>query len=127
MNQNTDREEIKEFVSGAQKSRRKRNLRKRRKNSEQQVVAVTGFVLMTVIFLVVGIFACRMGIVSVCILALLEVVLARCFYDLPVFVHLLIVAAQIVAGVIGGGALIALVAALLYFVAVIVRCYLYRT
>mgnify|MGYP004501747609 FL=1 len=127
MNQNTDREEIKEFISGAQKSRRKRNLRKRRKNSEQQVVAVTGFVLMTVIFLVVGIFACRMGIVPVCILALLEVVLARCFYDLPVFVHLLIVAAQIVAGVIGGGALIALVAALLYFVAVIVRCYLYRT
>ncbi len=122
MSQNTGKEEIKEFTM-----RKGNRSRKRGRESEQYTVAVAGLILMAVIFLAVGIFAYRMPIVLVGVLALLEVILARCFYDLPIFVHLLVVAAQIIAGVIGGGALFALVAALLYFVAVIVRCYIYRT
>ena len=127
MNQNTGKEEIKEFMTGAENKRKRQNRKERRRSSEQYTVAVAGLILMAVIFVVVGIFACGVPVVSVCILALLEVILARCFYDLPIFVHLLIVAAQIIAGVIGGGALFGLMAALLYFVAVIVRCYIYRT
>ncbi len=127
MNQNTGKDEIKEFMTGAENKRKRQNRKKRRRSSEQYTVAVAGLILMAVIFVVVGIFACGVPAVPVCILALLEVILARCFYDLPIFVHLLIVAAQIIAGVIGGGALFGLMAALLYFVAVIVRCYIYRT
>ncbi len=127
MNQNTGKDEIKEFMTGAENKRKRQNRKKRRRSSEQYTVAVAGLILMAVIFVVVGIFACRVPVVPVCILALLEVILARCFYDLPIFVHLLIVAAQIIASVIGGGALFGLMAALLYFVAVIVRCYIYRT
>ena len=123
MNQNTGKDEIKEFMTGAENKRKRQNRKKRRRSSEQYTVAVAGLILMAVIFVVVGIFACEVPVVPVCILALLEVILARCFYDLPIFVHLLIVAAQM----IGGGALFGLMAALLYFVAVIVRCYIYRT
>ena len=97
MNQNTGKDEIKEFMTGAENKRKRQNRKKRRRSSEQYTVAVAGLILMAVIFVVVGIFACGVPVVPVCILALLEVILARCFYDLPIFVHLLIVAAQIIA------------------------------
>ena len=82
MNQNTGKDEIKEFMTGAENKRKRQNRKKRRRSSEQYTVAVAGLILMAVIFVVVGIFACRVPVVPVCILALLEVILARCFYDL---------------------------------------------
>lgn len=127
MKEETNREEIKEFVSNTGKRTRKNLSRRRKRKTEEQVTAIAGFVLMTVIFIVAGIFACKVSVVLVCMIAVLEVVLAKCFYNLPIFIHILVAAAQIVAGVIGGQALFALLAALVYFVSVIVLCYLYRT
>ncbi len=127
MKEETNREEIKEFISNTGKRPRKNLSRRRKRKTEEQVTAIAGFVLMTVIFIVVGIFACKMPVVLVCVIALLEVLLAKCFYNLPIFLHILVVVAQIVAGVIGGQVLFALLAALVYFISVIVLCYLYRT
>ena len=99
------------------------HIRRRRRNSEEQTVASAGFILMAVLFLVIGTLACKVKFITVCLMAVLEVVLARCLYPLPIWIHLVVLAVEIVAGVFAGQALFAILAALVYLVTVILFCY----
>ena len=78
---------------------------------------------MAVLFLVIGTLACKVKFITVCLMAVLEVVLARCLYPLPIWIHLVVLAVEIVAGVFAGQALFAILAALVYLVTVILFCY----
>lgn len=106
---------------------RKSISRRKKRNSEEQVVALAGFVLMMIIYIAAGILACKVALVPVCFIALLEIIIARCFYNLPIWVHLLIVILEIIAGALVGQALFAILAALVYFIAVFELCYLRRS
>lgn len=115
--------EIREFVSRSKKKSQRSSVRRRRRNSEEQVVAIAGFVLMAILFIVIGTLACKVALTVVCLLTLLEVLLARCLYPLPIWMHLVVLAIEIGAGVFAGQALFAILAALVYLVAVILLCY----
>lgn len=103
------------------------HVRRQKRNSEEQTVVIAGFILMMILFLVIGVLACKVKLTIVCLMAVLEFVLARCLYPLPIWIHLVVLAAQIVAGVFAGQALFAILAALVYLVAVILLCYRKRS
>lgn len=131
--------EVKEFVSrtrekstlgtaktksaGKSSARKNSSIRRQRRKSEEQVIILAGFVLMTILFIVLGTLACKVALTVVCLTALLEVILARCLYPLPIWIHLVILIIEIVAGAFVGQALFAIMAALVYLIAVILLCY----
>lgn len=101
--------------------------RRRRRKSEEQVVVIAGFILVLLIYIVAGFFACEIPIVPICMMALLEVIVAKCFHELPILIHILVAFSEIVVGAYVGQILFAVLAAVLYFVSVVVLCYRRRS
>ena len=113
--------EVKEFVSGGKKTQdSKKNMKKKinsakknyaKKNSQftiaelkenSALIMLCVFVVLAVLEIVLGILVWKIPVVSVCIIVLIEAGLAACLHNLPVWLHGIVAAAEIVVGIISG-------------------------
>lgn len=125
--------EVKEFVSGGKKTEdSKKNMKKKinsakknyaKKNSQftiaelkenSALIMLCVFVVFAVLEIVLGILVWKMPVVSVCIVVLMEAGLAACLHNLPVWLHGIVAAAEIVVGIISGKVIFMLIGILCY-------------
>ena len=121
--------EVKEFVSGGKKTEdSKKNMKKKinsakknyaKKNSQftiaelkenSALIMLCVFVVFAVLEIVLGILVWKIPVVSVCI----EAGLAACLHNLPVWLHGIVAAAEIVVGIISGKVIFMLIGILCY-------------
>ena len=60
-----------------------------------------------------------LAVVPVCVIVLIEVAIAACLQEVPVWVHAVVVAVQLVAGVLCGRAVFCLLCILIYVFAIL--------
>lgn len=110
-------------------------IRERRKKSRGQAFleAVSDNKSMLLVFaaivaalavILISILALKMPPLAVCALVAIEIALAACLHDVPIWLHGLVVAAQIVAGVLTGKTIFMLLCAVMYLVGIFVLKYI---
>lgn len=90
------------------------------KNLIKKPIVVMGiFVVMAVAMILVGFLACKVPLVAVCSIVILEALLAALLNKIPIWVHGILVIAQIVAGIIFGKVIFMILMAVVYVAAVL--------
>lgn len=79
-----------------------------------------GVILAALAVILIGILILDLPVVPVCIVVLIEAGLAVCLNEVPIWLHVLVIAAQIAVGVLCGNLIFLALAAALYFIAILV-------
>ena len=87
--------------------------------TNEPMTALVVFAVLAVVFIILGIFVCKVNPVSVCVIVLLEALLAACLNKVPLWVHIVLVAAEFALGIIGNQILLMIFGAVIYFAAVL--------
>lgn len=125
--ENSGIEEIREFVVSSTKTRQER-----KKAEQVSVSAVAGwskekksaavlalFVLIALAYVLVGIFACKVNPVVVCVVLLIQVSIGVLLDQNPVWLHACVVLASVVAGVWVSQTLLMVAAVIVYIAAIV--------
>ncbi len=125
--ENSGIEEIREFVVSSAKTRQER-----KKAEQVSVSAVAGwskekksaavlalFVLIALAYVLVGIFACKVNPVVVCVVLLIQVSIGVLLDQNPVWLHACVVLASVVAGVWVSQTLLMVAAVIVYIAAIV--------
>lgn len=133
--------EVKEFVSGdsATTSVRKKASQATRSYNrkhpalnveelckEQPLVAVAVYAVLAVIVILLAAFACKTPIVPVCVIVIIETLLAVCLHNLPLWLHITVMIAEIICGVVFHQVALTILAAALYLAAIFTLRFLMR-
>lgn len=78
------------------------------------LIAIASFAAVTVIMILLGIMLCELPVVMVCTIVIIETAIAMCLHNLPIWVHALVLAAEIIAGVLCGQVLFIIFAEVVY-------------
>lgn len=90
------------------------------KNLTKKPIVVMGiFIVIAVAMILIGFLACKVPLVSVCTIVILEALLAALLNKIPIWVHGILVIAQIVAGIIFGKAVFMILMAVVYVAAIL--------
>lgn len=125
--ENSGIEEIREFVVSSAKTRQER-----KKAEQVSVSAVAGwskekksaavlalFILIALAYVLVGIFACKVNPVVVCVVLLIQVSIGVLLDQNPVWLHACVVLASVVAGVWVSQTLLMVAAVIVYIAAIV--------
>ena len=69
--------------------------------------------------ILIAVLAMKIPVVPVCVIVLIEVAIAACLQEVPVWVHAVVAAVQLVAGVLCGRAVFCLLCILIYVFAIL--------
>lgn len=83
------------------------------------LIAICSFVIVTVVMILLGIMVCKLPVVTVCIIVILETGIAMCLHNCPIGVHFLMFAAALVAGILCEQILFIIFAEIVYAMAVL--------
>ena len=82
-------------------------------------IILFGVIVAALIVILVSILAIRIPVVPVCIIVLLEMGLAACLHDVPIWLHGLVVIAEIVAGAFCAKVVFMIMCAALYVIGIL--------
>ncbi len=85
----------------------------------KQQLTLFGVIVIALAIILAGILGWKLPAVSVCALVILEAGLAMCLQDIPIWLHGVIVIAQVAIGAIFGKVMFLLVCALFYVVGIL--------
>ena len=88
------------------------------KDNQQQLI-IFGVVLAALFVVLMGIFIWKLPVVSICVLLLLEAGISVCMQDVPIWLHGMIVIAQLVVGFIFQKVIFLLICAMFYVVGIL--------
>lgn len=119
-------EEIKEFVVSSEKARSERKRAERASigaftawSNEKKSMAVLGlFVAVALVYILVGILACEVNQVVVCVILLIQAAIGVLLDQNPVWLHVCVAVADVVVGICVGQALLMIMAAVVYAAAI---------
>ena len=122
----TEIEEIKEFVVSSEKTRSERKKAEQASISaiaawsvkKKSVAVLVLFATVALAYILIGILACRTNPVVVCIVLLIQVAIGVLLDQNPVWLHACEVAASVVAGICVGQTLLMVAAAVVYVAAI---------
>ena len=120
-------EEIQEFVVSSAKERSERKKAEQASISaiaawsirKKSIAVLALFVSVALAYILVGILACEVNPVVVCVVLLIQVAIGVLLDQNPVWLHACVVAVDIVAGICVGQTLLMAVAALVYVAAIV--------
>lgn len=120
-------EEIQEFVVSSAKTRSERKKAEQASISsiatwsrEKKSVAVLAlFVAVALAYVLVGILACKVSPVVVCVILLIQVAIGVLLDQNPVWLHACVVAASVIAGICVGQTLLMVAAVIVYIAAIV--------
>jgi hypothetical protein len=125
---------VKEFVSNGNRTDVKKKAAKARQAyakksiqfsvaeflAKKSFLALTAYALAVIAAISLSVFVCEIPVVAVCLIVVIETLLAACLHDLPVWLHAIVIAAELACGIIFDRALYMLLEAALYLVAIFV-------
>lgn len=125
---------VKEFVSKGNRTDLKKKAAKARhayaKKSIQFSVseffakksfwALAVYALTVIAVILIAVLVCEIPVVAVCSIVVIETLLAACLHDLPVWLHAVVIAAELACGIIFERSLFMILEAALYLAAIIV-------
>lgn len=79
-----------------------------------------GMIVAALAVILIGILVLDLPVVPVCVIVLIEAGLAVCLNNVPIWLHVLVIAAQIVVGVLCGNPVFLALAAVLYLIAIFI-------
>lgn len=120
-------EEIREFVVSSAKTRSERKKAEQASISaiatwsrEKKSIAVLAlFVAVALAYVMVGILACKVSPVVVCVILLIQVAIGVLLDQNPVWLHACVVAASVIAGICVGQTLLMVAAVVVYIAAIV--------
>jgi hypothetical protein len=120
-------QDIQEFVVSSDKTRSERKQAERASlsaitawSSRKKAVAVlVAFVVLALIYVLVGILACKVNPVVVCLLLMIQVAIGVLLDQNPIWLHSCVVVAAIIVGICVGQTLLMTCAALVYVGAIV--------
>ena len=86
----------------------------------QSLLAICGYVVAVAVVIILSLFVCKLPVVAVCFIVLIDTLMAVCLDNLPVWLHGIVMVAQIVAGAIFAQILFMVMSAILYLLAILV-------
>lgn len=86
-------------------------------NREQ--LTLFGVIVAALLIIIIGILTCDIPVVWACLLVLLEAILAVCMQDVPIWLHGLVVIAQVVVGAVFGTVVFLVLCAIFYIVGIL--------
>lgn len=111
------------------------SIKERRKKSPGAVVGTTvrenksmlilfGVIVAVLLVILISIITLQMSVVPVCVIVVIEAALAVCLHDVPIWLHGLVVIAQIVAGILCGAIMFMVLCALIYVAGILALRYI---
>lgn len=89
-----------------------------RKENKNQLT-LFGVIAAALFVILAGIFAWEVPVVWACVMILLEAGLSACMHNVPIWIHIMIVIAQIVVGAIFGAGIFLLLCAVFYIIGIL--------
>lgn len=86
---------------------------------QKQLAAIIGFCLVTVLMIILSIAALKENVVPVCIIMILEAAIAVMLHKAELWVHGVLLVAEIIAGVIAGNVPLMIFCAIVYVAATV--------
>lgn len=85
----------------------------------KSMLILFGVIVAVLLVILVSMITLQMSVVPVCVIVVLEAALAVCLHDVPIWLHGLVIIAQIIAGVLCGAAVFMVLCALIYVVGIL--------
>lgn len=85
----------------------------------KKMLILFGVIVTTLLVILVSILGLSMSPVPVCVIVLLEAGMVACLHDVPIWLHGLVIIAQIVAGVLTGHVIFMLLCCVMYLVGIL--------
>lgn len=82
-------------------------------------IAICSFAVITIIMILLGIMMCELPVVMVCSIVILETLIAVCLHNLPIWVHVMILAAEVTAGILCTQLVFIVLACIVYATAIL--------
>lgn len=136
MGENNERSEneteVKEFVSRDAHTNLKKKAARARQSytkksaqsalhkfaSNKPLLALLAYAAAAAAAIVLSVLVCRIPVVAVCFIAIIETMLAACLHNLPVWLHVLVAAAELLCGVLFKKVLFMFIQTVLYVAAI---------
>lgn len=123
---------VKEFVSRGNNTKLKKKAAKARHSyarksvqfsvkelaADKSLWALIAYAAAVIAVILVGMLACKVQVVAVCAIVVIETLLAACLHNLPIWLHAVVIAAEILSGIIFKRALFMVIEAVLYLAAI---------
>lgn len=101
-------------------AKKQRNERLKEVCSDRRMILLIVYGVCAAAAIIAGILGCKLAVVPVCCIVLIQTLLAVCLHNLPLWLHIAVVAAEVICGVIFGQLVMMLIAAALYAAAIAV-------
>ena len=122
MNNNETENQVKKEERVSIKDRRKKSLGTTLGTAvgeNRSMLILFGVIVAVLLVILVSIITLKMPVVPICVIVLIEAALAACLHDVPIWLHGLVVIAQIVAGVLCGVTVFMILCALVYIAGIL--------
>lgn len=97
----------------------KRELKRQEEERDLPLIAICSFAVITVIMILLGIMMCKLPVVMVCSIIILETAIAMCLHNLPIWVHVMVLAAELIAGILCSQIVFIILAGIVYATAIL--------
>lgn len=91
---------------------------KKKRREDLPLLAVCIFGVIAIVVILLGIMACKLPVVAVCTIVVIETAMAICLHNLPIWVHALVIIAELIVGVLCGQMVFIVLAVVLYGAAI---------
>lgn len=85
----------------------------------KKMLILFGVIVTTLLVILVSILGLNMSPVPVCVIVLLEAGIVACLHDVPIWLHGLVIVAQVVAGVLTGNIVFMILCCVMYLVGIL--------
>lgn len=85
----------------------------------KSMLILFGVIVAALLVILVSILGFKVPVVPVCVIVLIEAALSVCLHDVPIWLHGLVVIAQIVAGILCGRTIFIALCALIYLIGIL--------
>lgn len=85
----------------------------------KSMLILFGVIVAVLVVILVSMLVLEMPVIPVCVIVAIEGALAACLHDVPIWLHGLVIIAQIVAGVLCGATVFMVLCALIYVVGIL--------
>lgn len=94
------------------------------KTENRKLLIVFGIIVTALLVILASILGLHIPAVPVCVIVLLEAGMAVCLHDVQIWLHGLVIAAQVIAGVVTGNVVFMLLCCVIYLVGIFALKYL---
>lgn len=117
----TGKTNMKQKAAQAKHSYMKKNMHTALQNclKDKTVLVSAGYAVLAVAVILISILVLKLPVVAVCCIVLIETLLAVCLHNLPIWLHVLVVAAQLLCGGLFHRVVFMVLAACLYVAAIL--------